>query len=544
MNNFQVRTRLLLLSGVFLLLLSITGLWGLQGMRSGLESLESVYNQRVVVLRDLKQVADWYAVDIVATTYKANGSLMPMNQARDRIAAAEQQIAEKLAGYARLPKAAQEQASAEQLLAGSKAAGQALGELRAILDAEDIFALGQFTVKTLPGTIDPLSGQITDLINLQLDIARSQYEAALARYERERFLMMLGGGVAILIGLGLSLWVRASIVRELGAEPSVLVDIAHKVSAGHLDADPVHGAATQGVLHSVQMMRQQLVDIISGIKQGVIEIESQAGQLSGIAEQSLENTGEQSDAIAEMAGAMQELATAIGVIASGAQDVRMTTQGARVHGTEGQKTIACMVEEMDAIACAISEGAADIARLDENSAQIGSMVGVIRDIADQTNLLALNAAIEAARAGEQGRGFAVVADEVRKLAERTALSTREIEAVVGHIQTGIQTTSRKVSAACAQVELGRNQAARAGESMSRIDSAIATTLEEITGMADTLRSQREASDLVAVRVERLSQASERIALGQRETVSAVDSLRQQSSKLRQLVSHFRTAGKV
>ncbi len=539
MRNLQVRTRLLLLSGVLLLLLCLSGLWGLHGMRSSVDSLESVYAQRVVVLRDLKLVADKYSVDVMGATYKANSSLMTMAQAKDGIVAAEKLIEEKLAHYRELPKSGDELGKADELLAAASAASKALIDLKAILDAEDIFALGQFTVKTLPTVIDPVSLRIATLIELQLDMAKVEYELAVQRYEREVVLMLLGGALSVLLAIGLSLWVRNSIVGELGAEPQSLANIAEEVSSGNLGGHAIVMDKAEGVLQSILAMRRQLLEMITGIKHGANEIERQSLGLDGVAQQALMTTAEQADAISEMAAAMEELATAIGVIAQGAGEVRAVTQQARACGNEGQQKIAQMIGEMDDIAAAITEGADDISRLDANSAQIGCMVSVIRDIADQTNLLALNAAIEAARAGEQGRGFAVVADEVRKLAERTAVSTREIEAVVEQIQTGIRATSRKVGEASEQVEHGRAQATRVGETMAQIDVAIERALQEVTGMAETLEAQREASDMVAVRVERLSQAGESIADGQHDVVGAVQRLQEQTRQLAGLISRFR-----
>ena len=176
--------------------------------------------------------------------------------------------------------------------------------------------------------------------------------------------------------------------------------------------------------------------------------------------------------------------------------------------TRGRDVVSRAMNELERVAVDINESAVLIESLGERSKQISSVVGVIREIADQTNLLALNAAIEAARAGEQGRGFAVVADEVRKLAERTSVSTQEIATTVTAILEETGRAVQRMQSVSANMSGSVEMARQAGDSLQVIDERAQETVDVVHGIADSTREQSTASQEIARLVENIAQAAE------------------------------------
>ena len=541
MNSLKVGTRVLLLSAVLLACLTLLAGLGLKGMRSSVDGLETLYADRVVAVRDLKVVADMFAVNIVNASYKANSSLLTTAAAKELIEEAERRIDEHMRAYLATRKGAREQALAEEVRVLVAEAAQPIAGLKALLDQEDYFGLNQYMVKTLPAVIDPISQKISDLIELQLDLAREEYEAAQARYATDFMLMVGVGGLAMAVGIGLSLAIRRSILVQLGAEPDALAQSAAAISAGRLGAVSAGEAQPVGVMASIHTMRSNLVDIIRGISHSSGHIDQNAGRLAETSESALRSTLQQGESSSVMAAAMQELAVSIAHISESSAEVRRAADEARSAGETGLAVIASTIAGMEEIERVIGDGAQSIARLNEQSQRIGTIVNVIREIADQTNLLALNAAIEAARAGEQGRGFAVVADEVRKLAERTASSTAEIVGVVSAIREGMDATTRQITDACGQVGQGKACAASAGEAMQQIRAAIDATLHGVSGITDALHEQRQTSQAVAERVEQVSASVEQLTGTQREVGESAAALKQLTVDLNRMIARFQLA---
>jgi methyl-accepting chemotaxis protein len=177
--------------------------------------------------------------------------------------------------------------------------------------------------------------------------------------------------------------------------------------------------------------------------------------------------------------------------------------------------------------------------LGEQSRQIATIVNVIKDIADQTNLLALNAAIEAARAGEQGRGFAVVADEVRKLSEKTAGSTQEIASMIDAILRGTQDAVRSMEEGVTRVQTGVDLAKQAGSSMSDLQHNSMRMLQAVHDMSSSLKEQSVAADEIARQVERIAHMSEQNGVAIKQTARASRDLETLSGHLRHAVGGFK-----
>ncbi|WP_437269831.1 methyl-accepting chemotaxis protein [Stutzerimonas balearica] len=235
----------------------------------------------------------------------------------------------------------------------------------------------------------------------------------------------------------------------------------------------------------------------------------------------------QSDAASSMAAAVEQMTVGIEHIARNAGEADSLAHRSGELSRQGGEIVAAVVEEIRQIAASVSESAHTVAELGERSGQISAIVQVIGDIAAQTNLLALNAAIEAARAGEQGRGFAVVADEVRKLAERTARSTREIGEMVAAIQQGTSGAVQGMEQGVTRVNEGVVRAQRAGEAMHGIREAANQVQGTVAEISHALREQSAASAEIAQKVSMIAQMAE-------ENGSAVGSNHQTASRLSDL----------
>jgi methyl-accepting chemotaxis protein len=240
-----------------------------------------------------------------------------------------------------------------------------------------------------------------------------------------------------------------------------------------------------------------------------------------------------------MAASVEQLSVSIDQVEEHAREARTVTQASGSQSEEGGRIIHQTAEEMSNIAQSVNATAGTIRQLEDFSGQISSIVNVIKDIADQTNLLALNAAIEAARAGEQGRGFAVVADEVRKLAERTANSTQEITGMIGKIQQGTQRAVEEMDAGVQRVNEGVNLAHQAGDSVIGIRASAEKVTRAVDDINLALKEQSMAARDIAQKVEGIAQGAEENSAAVKQTAASAEQLRNLAGDLQELASRFR-----
>lgn len=254
-------------------------------------------------------------------------------------------------------------------------------------------------------------------------------------------------------------------------------------------------------------MANNMRSLVRGVSATSSQVDAAANELQEAASAGRASSAQASSSASGIAVSVEELSVSVTQVADNANHAARISEDAKVVTASGRDVVYRTMSELERVASDINDSAALIESLGERSKQISSVVGVIREIADQTNLLALNAAIEAARAGEQGRGFAVVADEVRKLAERTSLSTQEIAATVAAI---LDETGRAV---CRMQELSANMsgsvemARQAGDSLEAIDQHAQETVDVVHGIADSAREQSAASQEIARLVETIAQAA-------------------------------------
>lgn len=331
--------------------------------------------------------------------------------------------------------------------------------------------------------------------------------------------------------------VRSFVVKPVDEIKEHLSEVINGNMSGQVD---ISGRDEMGeVLCSVQSTQVLLGSIIDQIASVSGHIDDRAKQLSEAMTKVSGGSQSQSEAANTMATAVEKMTVSIDQIAENAAEVRRVSDNSTSLASEGGKIVRQVVDDMSKTNHVVMNTAQTMRNLGEQSDQIQNVVKVIKEIADQTNLLALNAAIEAARAGEQGRGFAVVADEVRKLAEKTARSTQEIAGMVDEIRGSTRNAIAEMVATVEMVKEGSVQAEQAGGAIVKINEGVSRVLNGVEDISSSIREQSVVSREIADNVERVARMSGENSCAIRDVFCTVGNFETLSSALDQSVRHFR-----
>jgi len=346
--------------------------------------------------------------------------------------------------------------------------------------------------------------------------------------------------IAVLVAIGLGVFISRLVVGQLGGDPSEVVAITRRVADGDLSMRiDITGKRSDSLMAAMNTMVANLrdmvahtVDISSVIAAASAQLHQASAQIATSAEEVAAQAGTVATASEEMSHTSHDIANNCGQAADASQQ---STSAANSGVVVVQETI----DGMNVIADRVRQTAATIEALGSRSEQIGEIVGTIEDIADQTNLLALNAAIEAARAGEQGRGFAVVADEVRALAERTTKATHEIGNMIKAIQTETMAAVREMETGVVDVEKGAVSSRKSGEALQEILGSISETSMQISQIATAAEEQTAVTNEVTMNVQQITEVVSQTARGAEETADAASQLAAQAKDLQGLIQRFK-----
>ncbi|WP_459077281.1 HAMP domain-containing methyl-accepting chemotaxis protein [Metapseudomonas sp. CR3202] len=352
------------------------------------------------------------------------------------------------------------------------------------------------------------------------------------------FLLGLMGGVAVLIGLSASLLIASQIVVPLRQT----VAFAQRIAEGDLSHDITQQRNDElgQLLAAMQGMTFSLRNLVGRIGEGVSQIAVSADQLSTITAQTNRGVQTQTLETEQTATAMHQMAATVQEVARSAEQASQAARVADLEAQQGSQVVQQAVSQIGELATEVQQSAAAIDALNQESTRIGSVLEVIRGVAGQTNLLALNAAIEAARAGEQGRGFAVVADEVRALACRTHDSTEEIEGLIAGLQLLARNAVHQMESSCQQTQRTVALATEAGDALVRITRSVSTIEQMNQQIAASVEQQSVVAETINDSVSRVRGIGEQSARASQQTAASSAELARLGRELRELVQQFRT----
>ena len=343
--------------------------------------------------------------------------------------------------------------------------------------------------------------------------------------------------ILALVG-GITWWVARSLLAQIGGEPALAVATMSKVASGDLTVS-IDRTVPGSLLSELNQLVGALRKMMTNITQNATQVASAAQEISDTSARVAEAASAQTDATQTMAAAMEELTVSITHVSSNAGETEEHASSAAELANQGELSVVTVADNIATMAGTVSDAAEKVRTLAANAQEVARIASVIKDIAGQTNLLALNAAIEAARAGEQGRGFAVVADEVRVLAERTEKATLEIAGVVDRIQNETLNAARVMDAALPEAERARTTAGETTELLHRIADGSRAAQGLVRDVAASTREQSQASTALAQQVERIANQVEDTGESMRTTAQAAQSLLDTARSLSAETARFR-----
>jgi methyl-accepting chemotaxis protein len=389
----------------------------------------------------------------------------------------------------------------------------------------------------------PLTKKLQDTFLSQVTYQEGNVKAAYAKavsvYERQRLFIFIAGALAFILGLAGAIFLTHNFVTRLNRVSGAMGRIADGDISTHINIFAKDEIGDLG--HAINRMLTSLNGMVASIKATAEQVASAATQLYATSDQIATGAEEVAAQAGTVATASEEMTCTSSEIANNCLMAVESSQRASDSASSGFAVVQETVDEMGRIAERVKESARTVESLGARSDQIGEIVGTIEDIADQTNLLALNAAIEAARAGEQGRGFAVVADEVRALAERTTKATKEIGAMIKAIQMETRGAVSSMEEGVKAVEKGTADAGRSGLALQEILEQANSVTMQINQIATAAEQQTATTNEITNNIQQITDVVHETAKGSQESASAANQLSRFADELQHLVGNFKLA---
>ncbi|HSW62274.1 MAG TPA: methyl-accepting chemotaxis protein [Dissulfurispiraceae bacterium] len=538
LKNLSIKTRLLAGFGAVLvltILIAAASIVFVRGIGGELDQIVHVDLPNVKMLDEIQ-------VNVNGVAYALRNAIIfddpqTMQQELDRIAEANKKIGdaiEKLEMSIKSDKG-------RQLLGDMKTKRAAYREdlakvIQLIKDGKKKEA-GQSLTASLRTTQGAYFASRDTLIKFHAQLMEEDSKQAASMVQQAKFIVIALLFLAIAVAVAVTLLIVRSITGPLAEG----ISVANRLAAGDLTAtvSVKYNDEVGKLMTAMDVMVKSLRELVGKIKSAADNLASGSTQLSASAEEISRSIHDQSSRSSQIATATEEMSQTVIDVAkntSGIAGISTQTYG---QAKDGEAVVGQSVSEVQAIASTVAESSAVMQRLGNSSKEIGNIVDVINDIADQTNLLALNAAIEAARAGEQGRGFAVVADEVRKLAERTSQATSQIGKMIRSIQAEVDNAVVSMNNATARVETGVQFSRKAGDSLGNIVQSVSSLQSMVQQIASATEEMSSVSETISSDIQSIADGSKQISAGGGQIAQSSSDLARLAAELQSVVGRFK-----
>ena len=377
------------------------------------------------------------------------------------------------------------------------------------------------------------------LLALEDKLSSNKYSESLASFDSTNLEVIAVLTLAFVLSLGFSFFLRGLILAPVKRTVAAIQSVATGDFTKRIEIDSKDEIGDMA--EDFNQLIGRLSDTLREVKNTSDKVANAASRVHTTSERMATGTEQVAAQAATVATAGEEMAATSQEIAQNCHNAAQRGDEANISARAGATVVEETVQGMQRIAARVQSSARTVEALGESSNRIGEIIGTIEDIADQTNLLALNAAIEAARAGEQGRGFAVVADEVRALAERTTKATKEIGAMIKSIQQETRNAVSAMEEGVKEVETGTCRAEKSGQALQEILNRIGEVTEQVSQIATASEEQTATTGEISQNMQQITQVVHETALGAQESAAAASQLTGFSGELQHLVAQFKLA---